>query len=144
MARMDKGKKLRRSYLDQQIKLENSLQDGNLTKAQARKLQNRLSALASRQRTQSHIDHLEALVKTLQEELKQSYVRIENHEGSLSFHEKNRVKALVEQPLYPEDTTRKRARPVRGEESSKSSSTNFARNVFNKVGEFNTLEPAVF
>lgn len=140
---MDQDKR-RRSYLDQQIELENSLQDGNLTKVQARKLQNRLSALASRQRTQSHIDHLESLVKTLQEELKQSCVRIEYHEGSLSFDEKNRLNALVEQPLYPEDTTRKRARPPgRGEESSKSS-TNFARNVFNKVGGINTLEPAVF
>lgn len=89
--------------------LEEALKDSNISKAEARKLRNRLSALASRQRTQSHIDYLANMAETLQRELKNALIRLDKYEN-VHPSNKRRLDDLTSAPLAPAENMRKRAK----------------------------------
>jgi len=92
-----------------QKELEEALKDSNISKTDARKLRNRLSALASRQRTQSHIDYLTDMAETLQRELKYALMRLEKFED-VQPSNKRRLDELTSAPLAPVENGRKRSK----------------------------------
>lgn len=92
-----------------QKELEEALKDSNISKTDARKLRNRLSALASRQRTQSHIDYLTDMAETLQRELKYALMRLEKFED-VQPSNKRRLDDLTSAPLAPVENGRKRSK----------------------------------
>lgn len=94
-----------------QKELEEALKDSNISKTDARKLRNRLSALASRQRTQSHIDYLANMAESLQRELKYALVRLEKYED-VQPSNKRRLDDLTAAPLAPAENGRKRTKLV--------------------------------
>ncbi len=87
---------------------EAALNEQNMSKAELRKLRNRLSALASRKRTQNHIGYLKNMVETLQTELKNALIRLEKYECDQPSN-KRRLEELMCAPIIPDEMTRKKA-----------------------------------
>lgn len=89
--------------------LEEALKDQNITKNDARKLRNRMSAMASRQRTHSQVEYLTDLTETLQRELKQALLTLEKYEP-LDANDKKKLEELTHASLIPQGMRRKAQR----------------------------------
>lgn len=89
--------------------LEEALKDQHITKNDARKLRNRMSAMASRQRTHSQVGYLTELTESLQRELKCALLSLEKYEP-LEAGTKRKLDDLTQASLVPQEPKRKAQR----------------------------------
>jgi len=86
--------------------LEEALKDQTISKNEARKLRNRMSAMASRQRTHLQVDYLTELSEKLQQELKNALQSWEKYEN-IDAGTKRKLESLIEASLVPAEMRRK-------------------------------------
>jgi len=86
--------------------LEEALKAQNITKNDARKLRNRMSAMASRQRTHTQVDYLTDLTVKLQRELKDTLLSLGKYE-TLDAGTKRKLDDLIQAALVPAEMKRK-------------------------------------
>ena len=113
--------------------LREALENTSLTKAAARKLRNRLSALASRQRTQGQMNYLLDLTKKMQAEIRTLTTM---PSITLSSTHKRELEELASAPLEAAESSSKRIKTNHHITNCTNLNVNYEAN--------HLLEPAVF